>query len=367
MFTGGKKEMNILELSKKYPELKKILDSVCVVDVGNTFVKTDDFVAVPSTVVEVQKFDDVTDSTASKVEWNGKKYIVASRKGAMNMEPDKYKTDGYKLSLLNAIALNFENKSKIETRLGLGLPAKFYVDHHVELRNEIKALDKQTITIDGEPKEIKILDVVVFKQGGTLSVDATEKYKYPLMILDFGGGTLDISYWEEQAAKRKGQKKKLVLSDSRSFTEFGFELVMSEFATKCNAMPGGDGKYTSFDVIQFLEDNEIPFGDAELLQKMKDEAFAPYCNLVTSKVTTELRPNSCKDIRVMGGPAVQLLSYLEGLSDKVKPQLMDEEDSQCLNARLFAEKYKELLAADFLEGIAGSATTEAAATTTKKD
>lgn len=339
--------MNVRDLTKKYPELKKILDTVCIVDVGNTFVKTNEGYSIPSTVTEVEKFVDTTDGTSSNVEWNGKKYIVGSIKGELNMDPAKYKSDHYKLCLLNAIILHFEGKQNIKVRLGLGLPAKYYDEHHTEMRNEIKALDKQTIVVDETTYTIEIVDVHVFKQGGTLSTSNISDFKYPLMILDFGGGTLDISYWEY--TKNKKRQNVLKMTDARSFSEFGFEVVMSEFATRINALPGSDGKTDVHDVINYLEMNSMKFGNDNTLQELRDAIFAPYTKKAYSKIATELKPNSCEDVRLIGGPAKEVLPYIKPLFDNCEVQLMDEENFQSMNAVLFYNRYAELLAVDFIE------------------
>lgn len=342
--------MNITDLEHTYPDLKKILDTITIVDVGNTFTKTEDGLVIPSTVTEMQDdFEDLNDATATIVEWNGKKYIVGDRKGSLNMQPDKFNTDHYKVSLLNAIALKYEETGQrnLEVRLGLGLPAKFYVKYNKELKDVIEKLQTQTIKVDNQIYNINIKEVQVFKQGGTLSVDRKGQFKYPLMVLDFGGGTLDISYWEEQRSRRK--TKVLYLTDTRSFTEFGVELVMSEFATKCNAIPEGDGKYTVRDVITFLEEGNVPFGDENMFKELKDSTFGPYCNNVVAKINTELNPSSCKDIRVIGGAGDTLIEYLKPLFPKENISLIDDIDNQCVNAQLFYERYKEILAVEYLE------------------
>lgn len=341
--------MNISELSMKLPKLKEILDTVCVVDVGNTYVKTNELVLTPSTVIEVTKLEDVNYTNAFKVEWKGKLYIVGSRKGEPDMSPDKFKSEHYKVNLLSAIVAHFDNKKKIDVRLVLGLPPKHFDEYNVELKKEILALGEQSIKIDGVTYQINILDVLVSKQGSTLSVDRIEEFKYPLMLLDFGGGTLDISYWEKQMSRKARQGMKLFLTETRSFTEFGFEIVMSEMVTRCNSMPGSDGKCNSYKLIEYLEEGEIPLAPEGFIQELKEDILIPFCKNVFAKIKVELSPNSCKDIRIIGGPAKMLMEYLAPMFLAGNPTCIgDINDTQYINAILFADNYKEILTLEYL-------------------
>ena len=68
-----------------------------------------------------------------------------------------------------------------------------------------------------------------------------------------------------------------------------------------------------------------------------------------------------KDIRIIGGPAELLLEYLQSEFKKTEPKLIENKNPQCANAILFAERYKELLVLEYLDG-----NKEVAATTVER-
>ena len=338
--------MNLTEISAKYPGLKKMLDSVLTVDIGNTFTKSSADVTFASRVSSVSKLGSQA-TGVSNVTWNGKLYTVGNKDGKINMESNKYLSDHYKLNLLNAIALSFKNETNIKVRLAVGLPAEYYIDHSIPLKNEIKDMEKQSITINNVTYDIEILDVRVFKQGGTLSAETMETFTYPMLLLDFGGGTLDVSQWKYE--KDEFGNKVLGMTKASSFAQHGFQPTMEAILTKFNSAEGSDGNYDLSDAIEYLEDNELPFGKENTLKEIKDLILRPYVEKVISSINSSFKPNTCKDIRVIGGPAELLLEYLQTEFVKTEPILIDNKNSQCANAILFAERYKEILVLEYFD------------------
>lgn len=338
---------NIQDIINKYPELKKVTDTVVTADIGNTFTKSNTGVTFSSRVSEVAKLS-TKEIGVSNIEYKGVNYTVGNNNGKLNMDADKYISEHYKLCLLNAIAKSFKGQNKIKARVALGLPAEYFIDHSMNLKNEIKQMDRQNINIDGTNYEIDILDVMVFKQGGTLNIDAMDSFEYPMLILDFGGGTLDVSNWKYE--KDEFGDKILGMTNAGSFAQHGFQKVMDDFVTKLNSSPGSDGKYNIKDAIEFLEDDELPFGEENTLSDIKNQIFKPYVEEVVSTISSQFKVNRCKEIRVIGGPSEVLLEYLKQ-EFKVEPKLIDSINPQCANAILFANRYKELLVKDFLENL----------------
>jgi len=339
--------MNLTDISKKYPVLKKVLASVLTVDIGNTFTKTSTNVIFASRVSSVSKHGSRA-TGISNVTWNGKFYTVGNKDGKLNMESNKYMSDHYKLNLLNAIALSFKGETKIKVRLAVGLPAEYYIDHSIPLKNEIKKMERQSITINNITYDIEILDVQVFKQGGTLSAETMEMFSYPMLLLDFGGGTLDVSQWKYE--KDEFGNKVLGMTKASSFAQHGFEPTIEALLTKFNSAEGSDGNYDISDAIEYLEEDELPFGETNVLQDIKDLVLRPYAEKAISSINSSFKPNTCKDIRIIGGPADLLLEYLKTEFKKTEPKLIDNKDPQCANAILFSERYKELLVLEYLDG-----------------
>jgi len=339
--------MNLTEISKKYPVLNKVLQSVLTVDIGNTFTKTSTNVIFASRVSALSKHGSQS-TGVSNISWNGKLYTVGNKEGKLNMEANKYMSEHYKLILLNAIALSFKGETKIRVRLAVGLPAEFYVDHNVALRNEIKKMEQETLTVNNITYDIEILDVRVFKQGGTLSAETMEAFSYPMLLLDFGGGTLDVSHWKYE--KDEFGNKVLGMTKASSFAQHGFQPTIEALLTKFNSAEGSDGNYDLSDAMEYLEDNELPFGEANVLQSIKDLVLRPYVEKAISSINSSFKPNTCKDIRIIGGPAVMLIEYLQTEFKKTQPKLIDNKNPQCANAMLFAERYKELLVLEYMDG-----------------
>jgi len=338
--------MNLTEISKKYPVLKKVLKSVLTVDIGNTFTKTSTNVTFDSRVSAVTKHGSHA-TGVSNITWNGKLYTVGSKDGKLNMDPDKYMSDHYKLNLLNAIALSFKGETNIKVRLAVGLPAEYYIDHNVALKNEIKKMEKQSIAINNITYDIEILDVQVFKQGGTLSAETMESFSYPMLLLDFGGGTLDVSYWKYE--KDEFGNKVLGMTKASSFAQHGFQPTIEALLAKFNSAEGSDGNYDLSDAVEYLEDGELPFGEKDVLQDIKDLVLKPYVEKAISSINSAFKPNTCKDIRVIGGPAALLVDYLQNEFKRTEPKLIENKNPQCANAILFSERYKELLVLEYLD------------------
>ena len=342
------------EVLKKHPELKKVIDTVLAVDVGNSYVKTNVGLSIPSRISEVNRHGSVTAKT-SNVIWNGKLYTVGSKNGKANIEPTKYSSDHYKLCLLTAIALSFKGKKDISVRLALGLPAEFYDIHFQPLKDEILKMEKQQITVNSVEYSIEILDVQVFKQGGTLSSTRAKNYKFPMLMVDLGSVTLDVSFW--RFVKDEFDNKVLNMTAAKSYAQYGFQPVMEDLLTRFNSAEGSDGNYDIIDAIEFLEENYLPFSTEEELKSVKDEILMPYVSDFVSSIKSIFQLSACESILLMGAPAHILLPYVQAemnVKPEATPIVIENVKAQHANTVIFAERYKELLTLDYLEKVKGA-------------
>lgn len=335
----------VATFAKNYPDFRKRMESICVVDVGNAFTKTHSGIKFPSTVKEVFNLnEDNTDAYTTVVEYEGTTYRVGSQKAESMMDPNKYQSIDYKLLVLTAIVEHFNlmsekqgkpAKTDLSVRLGLGLPAQYYTDHVDLLKNEFKR-QEFSLTIDEKTYDIKIIDVQVFKQGGTLSRDDAENYDYPMLIVDFGGGTLDASYWDSVTTKRGTKEPRL--TDSISDERYGFQQIMHELRTKL--VSNTNSKLSIYNLIDYLEDNHVHFLSDDLFRALVEETLMPYANDVYRHLHNRFDIISTKQICLIGGPARLLVEYFkEMVPPTCEVKLMNESNPQFANVNLFFHKY----------------------------
>ena len=331
--------------AKQYPDFRKRMESICIVDVGNAFTKTQVGIKFPSTVAEVWNLNqDSADNYSTVVEYEGAYYRVGLENAESMMEPNKYQTLDYKLLVMTAIVQHFkvvaenqgvEAKTDLNVRLGLGLPAQYYTDHVDHLKNEFKRKEF-SITIGDKTYNIKIVDIQVFKQGGTLSKDDAESYDYPMLVVDFGGGTLDASYWDERRTMRGGSEPRLIASISNE--RYGFQPIMHELRT--SLVSHTNAKISIYSLIDYLEKGSVHFLSDDAFEGLVDDVLAPYAKNVYNHLQNQFDIISTKQICLIGGPARLMVDYFNEMAPPTcEVKLMSESDPQFANVKMFYHKY----------------------------
>lgn len=316
-------------------------------DIGNEGCKTSKGVFLPSCVFE-GNVPLNNNAIAIKAEWNGKFFIVGEfEQGVPFTNVDKVDTDAYNVTLLVSIALSYPQDSVINTVVGLGLPYEYY-HNNVSLREKYKQkaieLGSQTISIYIDEntkitKTINILDAYVYAQGDILSSIPNDKI--PAMVVDFGGGTLDITrYSQTSTTEMNGDISRKVVGSGTSSTAYGFN---RELDTIINLLKtnGVTSINTRQELITILNQDTIKmFGREDVnLKAIKDKVLIEYSGRVLSHLLNSgllTYPN----LYFMGGCAELVKEYLVIHHNVRSEDITVLKNSRFYNALIFNKNVK---------------------------
>lgn len=127
-----------------------------------------------------------------QVEFEGKEYTIGED-GLISTNLNKINDPKFRLCLYTAIARNIKvNNECIE--LVTGLPVQYYASQKEELRQSVEG-KTINITVNGEPKRFTIVRCLVFPQSSGLFILEPDKFKGNNMVIDIGGFTVDVSFF----------------------------------------------------------------------------------------------------------------------------------------------------------------------------
>jgi plasmid segregation protein ParM len=162
------------------------------VDVGYTYVKTvtsegEDILR--STIKEGSL--DINKSIT--VELNGKEYTVGE-KGSYSVDLNKTQDDTFQICMYTAIARAMQHNSD-EINLVTGLPVAFYSSQKKILKDSLEGKDV-FIKLNGRHKIFTINRCLIFPQSAGLFIIYPELFQSNVLVIDIGGMTVDVSYFE---------------------------------------------------------------------------------------------------------------------------------------------------------------------------
>lgn len=264
--------------------------SIIGIDLGNANVKTSNGIIFESKVKSgITKMNE----NDIKVIYDGVEYTIGSYDGALNISKRKYFKNAYKIKLLTAIAKSF-NSNNIATNIVVGVPVEVFNDKKLieEIKNHIEGLGLQKIVLNDIEKIINIEHVEVFCESAIVFSNREKFKNKKTLVIDFGGGTIDISFWDGlNLTKARTYKEGMI-----TLYENIIKQVNNKYATTLNSniAIGMIGKQ-NFKINQ--EDKDIKFINS---------IVETYIDGLTSYINQYFDVESADSIQLIGGGAIQL-------------------------------------------------------------
>lgn len=123
-----------------------------------------------------------------------KEYLIGVEDGFFTTETDRSKDPVFEILFLNAIAKGIKGNIDDNVRIITGLPMNIFKDFKEALIN--KFINKKfNVTYNGVKKSFKITQMVVFPQSAGIFLIDKDILKRDTIVIDIGGGTIDVSYF----------------------------------------------------------------------------------------------------------------------------------------------------------------------------
>ena len=127
------------------------------------------------------------------VEYNNRTYLIGNDDGFTSIEHTRDKDAIFHICLYTAIAATMSSTIDNNVRVVTGLPTQFFAEQKNAL---IKALENRRVfmKLNGETRNFTITKVIVFPQSAGLFLYDKSLVEKDTLVVDIGGGTLDIAY-----------------------------------------------------------------------------------------------------------------------------------------------------------------------------
>ena len=276
--------------------------SLIGIDLGNANVKTSNGIIFESKVKSgITKMNE----NDIKVIYDGVEYTIGSYDGALNISKRKYFKNAYKIKLLTAIAKSF-NSNNISTNIVVGVPVEVFNDKKLieEIKNHIEGFGLQKIVLNDIEKIINIEHVEVFCESAIVFSNREKFKNKKTLVIDFGGGTIDISFWDGlNLTKARTYKEGMI-----TLYENIIKQVNIRYSTTLNSNIAIDmiGKQ-NFKINQ--EDKDIKFINS---------IVETYIDGLTSYINQYFDVESADSIQLIGGGAIQLEKIIKDEYEKAE-------------------------------------------------
>lgn len=127
------------------------------------------------------------------IEYKGQEYTIGE-KGAYSIDFNKINDLTFQLCLYTAV-LQMMQRSVEAVNLVTGLPIAYYSTQKNKLREQIEGLDV-FMRYKGDNKIFTISKCIVFPQSAGLIITDPAMFKGDNLVIDIGGLTVDVSYFE---------------------------------------------------------------------------------------------------------------------------------------------------------------------------
>jgi plasmid segregation protein ParM len=259
-----------------------------------------------------------------QVIYNDTYYIVGD--GEVFTTSDRYFTEDYKVCLLTAIAVNFENNCDklMNVNICTGLPVdKFMSDMRDKVKNHISNFGVEKIIVNDKTYVIDIKNNLVFVEGAYV---VKTKDKSNIITIDIGAGTVNIIQWENQTPVKFDTKNK------------SFYNLYEKIAKHIKETNRGDVS------TEYIEKNlgkdVFVIDQKEVNVKDTHKIIEKHIINLASQINNYFDVPQAKEIDLIGGGAIPTFEYWNKIYNGVK--LI--EDSQYINSEIFdivAQSIKE--------------------------
>lgn len=140
---------------------------------------------------------------AVKIEFEGREYTIGEKTGNFSVDLNKINDKTFRFCLFTAIARAMKNDTVAEIQLVTGLPVEYYKTQKQQLINSLEGL-KVTLVLNDEPKKFTITRCLVFPQSAGLFILNPNKFIGDNIVVDIGGLTVDVSYFDEMTLSKSG-------------------------------------------------------------------------------------------------------------------------------------------------------------------
>ena len=192
-------------------------------------------------------------------------YAIGTNYGDYSVEDDKSKDEIFKLCLFTAVSRVMKNNRIENVSLVTGLPINYYKKYRNAL---IESLEGETIRIQylKQEKIMNFANVKPYPESAGIVILEKDKFRGPRIIIDIGGSTVDVSYFEGTS-----------LIKATSY-DLGMQKVYSKIAKYINEQYGTDYNVQAAERIVkskniVANDNEIEFDSTRYLNAHASEVL----------------------------------------------------------------------------------------------
>lgn len=230
------------------------------------------------------------------IEYEGKKLTIGER-GRITVATNKIADPNFEPLLMTAILRNCDEKlSKVKVKLVTGLPIGWYKKQKDELKDFL--FNKEiTLGYRGKERTIHIEDVIVFPQSAGLALTNPKDFAEGRtnLIIDIGGLTVDVSYYEG---------RKVVHLESY---QLGMLKFYSKVASEINSLY--NVQVDDQDVERFIEEGAVTVNEDQKDFDF-DSLFKAHMDEIVTKLKTDFPYDTVHKKTWVGGGSLRFDDYL---------------------------------------------------------
>lgn len=266
------------------------------IDNGYHFTKTSKGLMFASTIKKGKDIDLNTDTI--QVTYDGKPYVIGANNGEYVADNNKIDSLVTEICTFTAIAKSFPDEQLIECELVAGLPVAYYSKQKNEFKEKLLSYGMKRIEIKDKIYDIRIADASIYPQSaGVVFLKAKDVKNDDTLVIDIGGGTVDVSYFHGLKMLKWNT------------IPLGMLVLYSDLVQFLN--PEYELKYKNYEMYDLLKKGYItPKGKKVTLDILNDMIESHVNNIVT-EIKRDFNTNSMNNIFVIGGGGKELFERIK--------------------------------------------------------